>query len=110
MHKSHTCHRHTPKQHDYREKDGGFELLQKNLSDRFEDGIRDEKDRQRVVILIVRHLQVLLQAVDFGVSDVCSVEKCNEIQEREPWNEFEIKLPQQLAILQTGLSVSISHT
>ena len=45
-------------------------------------------------------MQVLLQAIDFRVTDIRSIEKGYEVEKSEPWDEFEVEFPEQFAVLE----------
>ena len=48
-------------------------------------------------------MKIFLEAVDFSVADVCTVQERNEVQQCEPGNQFEVEFPEELAVL--GMSV-----
>lgn len=61
--------------HDHGEEDARAHLLEQHVCERFEERVADEEDGERGIVLAIRHFQVRLQAVDFGVADVGPVEE-----------------------------------
>jgi hypothetical protein len=55
-------------------------------------------------------VQVFLQAIDFRVTNICSIEKGYEVEEGEPWDKFEVEFPKKFAILKGKVSVEHLRT
>lgn len=83
-----------------RDKNLRLGALEQHIGQRLKDRVRNEEDGERRVVLVVAHTQGLLQAFDFCVSDIGPVEKSSKIQQREPWDQTEVQLPEQFAVLQ----------
>lgn len=52
-------------------------------------------------------MQVFLEAINLRIADVGAVEEGSEVEEAEPWNEFEIEFPEEFAILSREYVVSV---
>jgi hypothetical protein len=67
--------------HNDRDKDRRLEAFEKNIGQRLENRVRDEEHGQSCVVSSGGHLiQTLLQSIDFGISDICSIQECQKIQ------------------------------
>lgn len=51
------------------------------------------------MVLVLGHVQVGEEAVDFGVADVGAVEEGDEIEEGEPGDEVEVEFTEELFVL-----------
>ena len=80
MDEPHSSHDDAPKDHDHRDEDRRSETLEKDLSQRFEDGIRDKENGEREVVLGARHMEVFRQAVNFRIPDIGSIKERCQIQ------------------------------
>jgi hypothetical protein len=76
----------SPQYHDNRQKYTRSQSLQKHVGRGLENRITDEKYRQTHIILRTRHVQVFLQAIDFGIADIRPIEEGYEVEEGEPWD------------------------
>jgi len=85
--------------HDGRNKDTWSQPLEQDVGKRLKQRIAHKEDGERCIILPIRHLQILLQAIDFRVSNVRPVEKGNQVEEREPWDEFDVEFPEECFVL-----------
>lgn len=89
-----------PEDDDAGNEDTRARPLQQDVRQRLEDGIRDEENGQRVIVFRVGHVEGLLQALNFGIADIGAVEEGGQVEQRQPRDQPEIQLPQQLSILQ----------
>ena len=64
-----------------RDENGGTEFLEQDLREGLKDRVADEEDRQCVVVLVVGHVQVFLEPVNFGIPDVGPIQKGQEIEQ-----------------------------
>lgn len=78
-----TYHADTPSDHDDGQEDTRAQPLEQDIGQGFETGVRDEEDGQTGIVLAVRHVEISLQAVDFGIADVCAVEEGDQVQETQ---------------------------
>ena len=101
MAESHERHAKPPENHNSREEDAGLETFEKDVGERLKAGIGDEEYAQRSIILAIGQVKILLEAVDFGVTlvwsvnigeerqiaayNVGSVEEGHEVEETELW-------------------------
>ena len=106
VHQPHCHHDDPPQDHDQRDEDARPQALQQDVGQRFSEGVGDEEDGEGSVILAAGHFQVLLQAIEPGVSDVGSVEETDEVEEAEPWDEPEVEFPEEFLVLR---AVVVSH-
>lgn len=49
--------------------------------------------------MVLGHVQVGEEAVDFGVADVGAVEEGDEVEEGEPGNEVEVEFTEEFFVL-----------
>jgi hypothetical protein len=90
--------------------DGGYEdawsqPLEQDIGKGLEQRIAHEEDGERSIVLSVSHFQILLQTIDLGISDIRSVEEGNQVEERKPWDEFEVELPEKCFVLSRRLAL-----
>jgi hypothetical protein len=64
-----------PKYHDQGQEYAWAHLLQKNVRQGLEDGVADKEDCKTSIVLSICHFEIFLQAVDFCVTNVGSVEE-----------------------------------
>lgn len=83
-----------------RNKNLGLGALEQHVCQRLKHRVRDKEDGERRVVLVVAHVQGLLQAFDFCVSNIGPVQKGGQIEQRQPWDQAEVQLPEQSAVLQ----------
>lgn len=69
--------------HDDGNKDGGAGSLEQEIGQSLENGIGDEEDCERRIVLRRRHGNVLGEVGHLGVADVCAIEEAHEIQKSE---------------------------
>jgi hypothetical protein len=74
--------------HDAWNEAGGFETLQHDIGERFEDRVGYKEDRQSSIICagcerMLRRTETLLEAINLRVSDIGTVEESEEIQNTE---------------------------
>jgi hypothetical protein len=67
--------------HDGRNKDTWSQPLKQDIGKRLKQCIAHKEDGERCIVLSVRHLQILLQAINFRISNVRSVEEGNQVEE-----------------------------
>lgn len=90
MNQAHAHHANAPKDHDDGQEDGRSEALEQYIREWFEDGIGDEEDCKRGIVIPRSHVQILLQAGDTSITDVCAVEEGDEVEEGEPGDELKV--------------------
>ena len=61
-------------QHSPGEKEAGSEALEQDVGDRVE-GVSNEENRERHVVLRIRHMQVLLETFDLRIANVGSIQE-----------------------------------
>jgi hypothetical protein len=49
-------------------------------------------------------MEIRLQVVDFRISNIRPVEEGKEVEDAEPWDQRQIKLPQEFAVLDLRVS------
>lgn len=97
------CHHHNaPYGHDQRNEDAGSHALEEDVGQGLGQGVGNEEDGESGVVLAIRHVEVLLQAIEFRVSDVGSIEETDEVEETEPRDESQVEPPQELLVLRGG--------
>lgn len=69
--------------HDDGNKDGGAGSLEQEIGQSLKNGIGDEEDCERRIVLRRRHGNVLGEVGHLGVADVCAIEEAHEIQKSE---------------------------
>jgi hypothetical protein len=47
-----------------------------------------------------------LKAIEFRVSDVCTIEERDEVEKREPWDELEVEFSEEFAVLTNLLAIA----
>jgi hypothetical protein len=67
---THERHHNAPSHHDGGKPNAGTELLEEEVRWHLKGGIGEEEDCEAPVILVGRHVEVLLEAFDLGVSNV----------------------------------------
>lgn len=94
MHQSHACHADSlarlppavniserdgssqkathPKNHDYGNENTGSHSLEQNIGQRLKYRIRNKKYGQRGIVLVVGHIEILLETGKFGITNVGS--------------------------------------
>ena len=75
MHQPHPHHTNPPPRHYNRQKHTGPHFLQQHIRQWLKYTVTNEEYGQTGVVLAIRHVKVFLQAVDFGVANVCAVEE-----------------------------------
>lgn len=100
MHQAHGRHDDTPQNHDDGNENGWSKPFEQDLSQRLKSGIRDEKDGQSQVVLRTCQVQIFGEASDLCIANVGTIEERGKVKQTEPWYQFEIELPEELAVLQ----------
>ena len=103
MAQAHGRHDYAPQDHDQRNENAGSKALEEHVGQGFGQCVGDEEDGQGSIVLATCHVEILLQAIQFCVADIGSVEKTDEVQQTEPWDESQIELPQELLILRNKM-------
>lgn len=99
MYQSHAGHAEAPGNHDGGYEDTRTKAFEKNVGDGFCQSIGDEENGESGIVLAGGDVQALLQAVQFCIPNVCSIEEADQVEKTEPRNEPEIQLPQERSIL-----------
>lgn len=81
---AHQGHDDAPGHHDGRQPPAGAELLEEQVAGDLEGSVGEEEDGQAPVVLGARHVQVLLETLDFGVANVSTLQAVSVV-DRE-WN------------------------
>lgn len=103
MRQSHSDHHDTPENHDNRDENARSHLFEQDVGEWFEESVGNEEDGQAGVVLAGCDVNSLCEAIKFGVADVCTVEKGDEIEEAEPGDEAEVEFPEEFAVLEEVL-------
>jgi hypothetical protein len=70
--------------HDNGNQDGRLKALEQNVGKRFENGVRDEENRQCSIVPSGGHvMKIFLQSDDLGIADIGPIEKCEKVQNAE---------------------------
>ena len=72
MREAHGDHTNPPKNHDDRDEDTGSESLKQGVRQGFEEGVRDEEDRQAGIVLATGNVKALLKTIELGIPDIWS--------------------------------------
>jgi hypothetical protein len=67
---SHECHDKTPGKHNDGQPSAWAELLEQQVTRHLKGRISKEKDGQTPVVLVICHVQILLETLNLGISDV----------------------------------------
>lgn len=105
MAEAHEGHDQSPDDDDGGEENARRKELQECIREGLEDGVGDEENRQRHVIVGAGHPKVGFHASKSCISDVGSIEEGEEIEQRQPWDQPQVDLEQEFAVL---LEVSVS--
>lgn len=79
---THESHDGTPRDDDAREEDAGSQALEKTVGNWFKEGITDEEDGEGDVVISRSHIQIIFHACETGITDVGSVKKREEVEQR----------------------------
>jgi len=78
-HDTHERHDRAPGDHDSGQPPARAQLLEEQIAGHLEGGVAEEENSQAEVVLVARHVQILLQALDLRVADVAAVEEGEEV-------------------------------
>ena len=67
-----------PSQHNAGNENTRPQPLEQDIGQWLKDRVRDEEDGQRGIVLVGGHAEILGEAVNFGISDVCTIEKVRD--------------------------------
>jgi hypothetical protein len=70
---------YSPQNHNNRQEDTRSEFLEQDIRQRLKHRVTNEEDRKSLIVLSISHVEIFLQAIDFGVANVGSVEEGNEV-------------------------------
>lgn len=96
---AHGDHDDAPDGHDDGDEDAGPETFEHDVGQGLEDGVGDEEDGEGEIVLARGDVDAGLEAIEFGVPDVGSVEKGDEVEEAEPGDEAQVEFPEEPAVL-----------
>lgn len=99
MHQAHGRHDNAPKHHNRRNEHRRLQALEQDVGEGFKAGVRDEEERESGVVLATAHVEVVDEAVDFGVADVSSIEEGDEVEEGQPGDDFDVQAADELLVL-----------
>lgn len=86
MHQTHGDHYDAPQKHNGGQENGRPELFQQDLGQRLKERIGDEEDGQGVIVLIARHVEIFLKAIEFCVTDIRAIQEADQVQQGKPGN------------------------
>lgn len=109
VNQSHGGHTQSPRQHNCWYEDAGAKSLEQYIGDGFGQGVGHEEDGEGGIILPAGDVQALQQAIQFCVPNICPVEEAYQIEETQPWDEPEIKFPQECSVLWVGMFDQQAH-
>lgn len=99
MAQTHEGHDDTPGDDDACEEDARGQTLEEAVGDGLKEGVADEEDGERHVVIASHHAEFSFHVLETGISNVGSVEEGEEVEEREPRDEPQVNLPHQLLVL-----------
>ncbi len=101
MDQAHGHHDDAPHGHNQGNEDARSQALEEDVREGFGQGVRDEEDGEGGVVLAVCHVEILLQAIQFRIPDVGSVEETDEVEETEPRDQSQVEFPEEFLVLRT---------
>lgn len=98
---AHTHGNGAPAKHQKRQPPARTQLLEQDVAGDLEDGIRDEKDHESDVELLIAHVGGVLQVIvgrdieDLCIADVGAVEEAEEVDARGDRDDAGVLLPEK---------------
>lgn len=96
---THQGHDDTPDEDDGGEEDARRPPLDSNVGEGLETGVRDEENGEGNVVVVALHFQGRLHLGNTSITDVCSVQERQEVQERQPWDQPAVHFPHKSFVL-----------
>jgi hypothetical protein len=77
-----------------------FQAFEKDVRWDLENDVRDEEDSQSSVVLVAGQIEILDQAEDTCIRNVCSIEKGQQVENAEDRDHSQVNLRDELPLAQ----------